>query len=61
MTKIPHPRVIDPMELLKGEAKKVHFIHINHTNPLRKIGSQEVKALQSLGFNVAYRGQKLCL
>ena len=33
MTKIPHPRVIDSMELLKGEAEKVHFIHTNHTNP----------------------------
>ena len=61
MTKIPHPRVIDSMELLKSEAEKVHFIHINHTNPLRKFDSQEVSALQSLGFNLAYRGQKLCL
>ena len=61
MTKVPHPRVIDSISLLKSEAEKVHFIHINHTNPLRHLKSEEVVALRSLGFNVAYRGQTLCL
>ena len=61
MTKIPHPRVIDSMRLLKDQAEKVHFIHINHTNPLRNLRSDEVKNLQSHGFNVAWRGQKICL
>jgi len=61
MTKIPHPRVIDSMLLLKDQAEKVHFIHINHTNPLRDLRSDEVKNLQSRGFNVAWRGQKICL
>ena len=61
MTKIPHPRVTDSMDLLKDQANKIQFIHINHTNPLRDFQSDEVKDLQSRGFNVAQRGQKICL
>ena len=61
MTKIPHPRVTESMGLLKDQASKVQFIHINHTNPLRDLQSDEVKGLESRGFNVARRGQKICL
>ncbi len=61
MSKIPHPRVTDSMARLSDQASKVHFIHINHTNPLRDMESPKTKALRADGFNVAYRGQKLCL
>lgn len=61
MTKIPHPRVTNSMARLSGQASKVHFIHINHTNPLRDPKSSQTKLLRAKGFNVAYRGQKLCL
>jgi len=61
MAKIPHPRVTDSMDKLDEHAEKIHFIHINHTNPLRNLESPEVKNLRSRGFNVAYRGQKICL
>lgn len=61
MTSIPHPRVTDSMKRLKDHANKVHFIHINHTNPLRDFNSLESKKVRSNGFNVARRGQKICL
>lgn len=61
MSKIPHPRVTDSMARLSSQASKVNFIHINHTNPLRNTQSPETKSLRAKGFNVAYRGQKLCL
>ncbi len=61
MTKIPHPRVTDTMDRLKGLADKVHFIHINHTNPLRNFKSEEMKHVRSHGFHVAKRGQIFCL
>jgi len=49
------------MARLKDHADKVHFIHINHTNPLRNFESKEVNDLQAGGFNVAKRGQAICL
>lgn len=61
MTQIPHPRVTDSMARLKNDASKVHFIHINHTNPLRDVSSPETNEVESKGFNVARRGQRLCL
>ncbi len=61
MSKIPHPRVTESMTRLKHQPSKVHFIHINHTNPLRDPKSSESKALKDSGFNVAQRGQKFCL
>ncbi len=61
MTKIPHPRVTDSMTRLKNHARNVHFIHINHTNPLRDMNSDQYKNVEKNGFNVAKRGQKICL
>lgn len=61
MTKIPHPRVTDSMARLQDDASKVHFIHINHTNPLRDPLSLETKRVEAKGFNVAKRGQRFCL
>ena len=65
MSKIPHPLVTDTMELLKQlkpeQRAKVYFIHFNHTNPLLDDGSEQVKNVQSKGFNIAREGLKLGL
>ncbi|MGX1929653.1 MBL fold metallo-hydrolase [Flagellimonas sp. 2504JD4-2] len=57
ISEIPHPFVIESMklfdELSKEEKAKVHFIHLNHTNPLLKPKSTESRLVQIQGFNVA--------
>lgn len=57
ISEIPHPFVIESMELFKNlpdkEKSKIHFIHLNHTNPLLDEQSgAHIKTIQA-GFNVA--------
>lgn len=65
MSEIPHPRVTQTMDLLQGlpasERAKVHFIHYNHTNPIRDPGSSESREVTDRGFNIARRGDRHCL
>ncbi len=59
---IPHPFVIETMEMLKEETaekrRKVWFIHLNHTNPLLNKNSQEYKSVLKAGFNIAAYGMR---
>lgn len=63
MTEIPHPFVVETMELLKDlpaeEKAKVHFIHFNHTNPLLDKNSLEYKEVIKQGFNIAEQNSTL--
>lgn len=65
MTEIPHPRVAATMERMKDlppeTRARVHFIHYNHTNPIRFPDSEETAAVNAAGFTVARRGDRLCL
>lgn len=65
MSEIPHPRVTQTMDLLQDlsadERAKVHFIHYNHTNPIRDPQSAESKQVLERGFNIARRGARICL
>lgn len=65
MSAIPHPRVTGTMKRLadlpESERAKVHFIHYNHTNPIRDPGSAESKEVMERGFNIARRGMRMCL
>ncbi|WP_245228560.1 MBL fold metallo-hydrolase [Pontixanthobacter sp. CEM42] len=65
MSQIPHPRVTETMDLLKDlppkERAKVHFIHYNHTNPIRDPESAESREVGANGFNIARRGDRFCL
>lgn len=65
MSEIPHPRVTETMDLLQHlppEVRaKVHFIHYNHTNPIRDPDSAESQEVEARGFNVARGGQRFCL
>ena len=60
ISEIPHPFVIESMELLENlaasEKKKIHFIHFNHTNPLLNPDSDQTKIVLKKGFNIAKFG-----
>jgi len=63
MSEVPHPFVIETISLLKNEPKyeksKVHFIHLNHTNPILQPKSTQRKTVLEMGFNIAFQGQKI--
>lgn len=64
MSEIPHPRVSETMALLdtlsSEERAKVHFIHYNHTNPIRDPASAESREVEARGFRVARQGDRFC-
>ncbi len=57
LKEIPHPLVIESMNLFKNLAlkdkNKIHFVHFNHTNPLLDSSSKELQDLKTKGFNTA--------
>ena len=65
MSEIPHPFVEESMELFSKlsdtDKQKVHFIHLNHTNPLLINGSEAQKEVTEKGFYVADEGSILNL
>jgi len=65
MSKIPHPFVTESMAILDElpvkQRNKVWFIHMNHTNPLLNLESNESKLVQAKGYNIATEGIRLGL
>ncbi len=65
MSEIPHPRVTETMDRLQDlspeQRAKVHFIHYNHTNPIRDPENEQSKEVEARGFNIARRGMRICL
>jgi len=65
MEEIPHPFIVETMELFKEENSnvklKVGFIHLNHTNPLLDTNSQQYQKVINEGFNVMRFNQKIDL
>ncbi|MFB0948342.1 MAG: pyrroloquinoline quinone biosynthesis protein B [Spirosomataceae bacterium] len=63
MSEVPHPFVTETMDLLKNlsvnDRKKVHFIHLNHTNPLLDKTSDSYKQVLKNGFQIAETGNVL--
>ena len=59
MSKIPHPFIVETMNLLKNIRDKsgINFIHLNHTNPALNPNSKAAKLIKSQGFNIATRNQ----
>lgn len=57
MSQIPHPFISESMErfssLSAADKDKIHFIHLNHTNPLLNSISQEYSEFKKSGFNIA--------
>lgn len=65
MSAIPHPRVRESMALLQSLPPviraTVHFIHYNHTNPIRFAQSAQSAMVYERGFNIARAGNRHCL
>jgi len=54
---IPHPFIIETLRLFEAmpasEKRKIHFIHLNHTNPALLKDSPQSKQILNMGFNIA--------
>ena len=65
MSLIPHPTISTTMEKLshlpKPERAKIHFIHLNHSNPALDKTSAAFKSVKANGFSVAEEGETFCL
>lgn len=65
VSEIPHPFVIESRALFDSlpetERKKIHFIHLNHTNPLLDPESEASKTLIEAGYRVARPGDRFKL
>jgi len=65
MAEIPHPSIeesIDYFSVLSDEDKsKVHFIHLNHTNPALDSTTAQWKTVINSGFNISFMGQRFPL
>ncbi len=61
MSQIPHPFITETMEIFKSstavEKHKIHFIHLNHTNPASISNSDASITIINRGFNIAQEGQ----
>ncbi len=63
MKDVPHPFIHETMNMLEPQLsmenrKKIHFIHLNHTNPLLW-NTVEQKKFKTRGFSLAEEGMKL--
>jgi pyrroloquinoline quinone biosynthesis protein B len=62
IAEVPHPFVIETISLFENAGKsvksKVHFIHMNHTNPLLW-DKKKTSGIKQAGFNIAAQGQEL--
>ncbi len=62
MSEIPHPFVVESMALLVGlpndQKARVHFIHMNHTNPMLDPQSSATKKVLEAGFQIARTGMR---
>jgi pyrroloquinoline quinone biosynthesis protein B len=60
LEEIPHPTITETIALLEGlserQREKVHFIHLNHSNPAFGKKSPERGIIKAAGMNVAEEG-----
>ena len=53
MAEVPHPFIVESLALMADwpaeERNKVHFIHLNHTNPLLQADSEESRNVAAAG------------
>ncbi len=64
LDEIPHPLISASMDRLASQVREGHrvvFIHLNHTNPALREGSQERSEVERRGFEIASDGLKLPL
>jgi pyrroloquinoline quinone biosynthesis protein B len=65
MSQIPHPTIRESMRLMSvlgaEHRNKVHFIHLNHTNPALRPDSEASREIAHAGFRVARKGDIITL
>lgn len=65
ISEIPHPFMTETMKLFgsqpAGVRNKIYFIHMNHTNPVLRVESEEARKVEAMGFHVARKGLVLSL
>lgn len=65
MAQIPHPFITESMDrfasLPASERSKIHFTHLNHTNPAADPRSAAARAIRQAGFHVATESQRIDL
>lgn len=65
MAEIPHPFVQESLQRFAGLPdsikQRIHFIHLNHTNPLLQEGSPEEAEVEKAGLKVSRRGMRFAL
>lgn len=65
MKDIPHPFIIETVKLFENEStitkSKIHFIHLNHTNPALKEAHPLKDSIQKLGYHFAKEGTRFGL
>lgn len=61
MSQIPHPFMQESLERLGGlppeQRDKVHFVHLNHTNPALVAGGEAQATVEAAGMHIAQEGQ----
>ena len=65
LAEIPHPLVVESLSrmapLPAAERAKVHFIHLNHSNPLLDPSSKAADHVREAGFGLAAEGDRFPL
>lgn len=65
MAEIPHPFITESMRrfepLAPEDRAKVHFIHLNHTNPALRPDSDARRRIDHAGFRLAEVGERIAL
>ena len=65
LAEVPHPSISASLArfaaLPPSERSKIHFTHLNHTNPAADGESPEARAIRAAGMHVAREGQRIDL
>lgn len=65
LSEIPHPFVVESLarfdSLPEAERAKIHFIHLNHTNPLLDPQSDQSRLVREKGYAIARFGDRFKL
>jgi pyrroloquinoline quinone biosynthesis protein B len=61
LTAVPHPLIVESMQrfssLLAAERQKIHFVHLNHTNPVLDVHSEAAQSILAAEYCIAREGQ----
>ena len=61
MSVVPHPTVEESLKRLgtrRAEDPELHFIHLNHTNPLYDLNSEAYNQVKQSGWSIGYETQQ---